>query len=153
MLNWLKKLFYGPEKDSLVEASANAVLVFMRSVKGQVDQRDFMIPSHHILIYCYAYGALGVETTKHKLDETGQLAALLLVIANLSDLSAEDISGLLNKCISTLQEQEGQDYLREGAEHYARWLEADPGVAALLGKRLEAREQETAKVNRSIIYP
>jgi len=153
MLNWLKNLFYGPDKDSLVETSANAVLVFMRSVKSQVDQRDFMIPNHHILIYCYAYGALGIETNKHKLDETGQLAALLLVMANLSDLTAEDISGLMNKCITMLQEQEGKDYLREGAEHYTRWLDADPGVAGLLGKRLEIREQETARVNKSIIYP
>jgi len=153
MLNWLKNLFYGPDKDSLVEASANAVLVFMRSVKGQIDQRDFMIPNHHTLIYCYAYGALSVETNKHKLDETAQIASLLLLIANLSDLSPEDISGLLNKCIQTLQEQEGQDYLRDGAEHYTRWLEADPGVVSLLGKRLEAREQETVKANRAAIYP
>jgi len=153
MLNWLKNLFYGPNKDSLVDASANAVLVFMRSVKSQIDQRDFMIPNHHTLIYCYAYGALNIETNKHNLDETAQIAALLLLIANLSDLSPEDISGLLNKCIQTLQEQEGQDYLRDGAEHYSRWLEADPSVVALLGKRLEAREKDMVKANRTAIYP
>jgi len=153
MLNWLKNLFSRPQRKEQIESSAQAVLVFMRSVKTQVDQRDFMIPNHHTLFYCYAYGAITVEAAKYNLNESERFAALLLLFPNLSELTAEDISGLMNRCINTLQEEEGLRYQQDGSKHYARWCDADPGVTGLLGQLLEQREKELSKVNPAIIYP
>ena len=152
-MNWLKKLFTGHRSDNSIELVARAVLVFMRSVKTQVNQRDFMIPNHHTLFYCYAYGAITVEAAKYKLNESERYAALLLLFPNLSEMSADEISGLMNRCVNTLAEEEGQRYQKDGAEHYSRWNDADPSVTGLLGKLLEQREKELSKVNRAIIYP
>jgi len=152
-MNWLKKLFGSHRSDKSIELIARAVLVFMRSVKTQVNQRDFMIPNHHTLFYCYAYGAITVEAAKHKLNESERYAALLLLFPNLSEMSADEISGLMNRCVNTLSEEEGQRYQHDGAEHYTRWCNADPGTTGLLGQLLEQREKELSKVNRAIIYP
>jgi len=153
MLSWLKNLFNPPTADEHIESTARAVLTFMRSVKNHVDQRDFMIPNHHTFFYCYAYGAITVEAAKHKLNETERYAALLLLFPNLSDMSADEISGLMNRCINTLQEKEGQSYQQDGAEHYSRWCNADPAVTDILGKLLALREKELTKANRASIYP
>jgi len=152
-MNWLKKLFNNRSQDKRIETVARAVLVFMRSVKTQVNQRDFMIPNHHTLFYCYAYGAIMVEAAKHKLNESERYAALLLLFPNLSDMSPDEISALMNRCINTLADEEGQRYQQEGSEHYTRWNNADPTITSLLGKRFEEREKEFSKVNRAIIYP
>lgn len=154
MMNWLKTFFSNnTHPDKNIEISARAVLVFMRSVKTNVDQRDFMIPNHHTLFYCYAFGAITVEAAKYKLNESERYAALLLLFPNLSDMSADEISGLMNRCLNTLSEEEGQRYQQDGADHYTRWCDADPTVTGLLGKLLAQREKEFNKVNRAIIYP
>jgi len=153
MFNWLKKLFSNSQRDKNIELSARAVLVFMRSVKTQVNQRDFMIPNHHTLFYCYAYGAIVVETTKYELNESERYAALLLLFPNLSEMSADEISGLMNRCLNTLSDEEGQRYQQEGSDHYRRWNDADPSVTGLLGRLFEQREKDLSKVNRAIIYP
>lgn len=153
-MNWLKKFFNSrSEPDKNIEVCARAILVFMRSVKNNVDQRDFMIPNHHSLFYCYAYGAIIVEAAKYKLNESERYAALLLLFPNLSDMSPDEISGLMNRCLNMLNEEEGQRYQKDGAEHYTRWSDADPTVTGLLGKLLEQREKDLSKVNRAIIYP
>lgn len=153
MINWIKKLFRSAGPDKNIEISARAVLVFMRSVKTHVDHRDFMIPNHHTLFYCYAYGAIMVDAAKYKLNESERYAALLLLFPNLSDMSPDEISGLMNRCVNMLPEQEGQRYQQDGAEHYTRWCDADPGVTDLLGKLLAQREKDLSKQNRAIIYP
>ena len=153
MLSWLKNLFNHSASDEHIEASARAVLVFMRSVKNHVDQRDFMIPNHHTFFYCYAYGAISVEAAKYSLNETQRYAALLLLFPNLSDMSPDEISGVMNRCINHLQEEEGQRYQQDGAEHYTRWCNADPGVTDILGKLFALREKQLSKTNRSIVYP
>ena len=153
MLSWLKNLFNRPAQDKHIEACARAVLVFMRSVKNHVDHRDFMIPNHHTYFYCYAYGAITVEAAKYSLNETERYAALLQLFPNLSDMTADEISSLMNRCINSLQEPEGQRYQQDGAEHYARWCDADPAVTSLLGKLFALREKELSKANRASIYP
>ncbi len=153
MLSWLKNLFNSSAPDKHIESSARAVLVFMRSVKNHVDQRDFMIPNHHTFFYCYAYGAISVEAAKFNLDETQRYAALLLLFPNLSDMSPDEISGLMNRCINHLQEEEGQRFQQDGAEHYTRWCDADPTVTSILGKLFALREKELSKKNRAIVYP
>jgi len=153
MLSWLKNLFNRPAPDKQIEATARAVLVFMRSVKNHVDHRDFMIPNHHTFFYCYAYGAITVEAAKHTLNETERYAALLQLFPNLSDMSSDEISGLINRCINTLQEEEGQKYQQDGAEHYQRWCDADPTVTSILGKLFALREKELSQANRASIYP
>jgi len=153
MFTWLKNLFRSTRPNKDIEASARAVTVFMRSVKTHVNQRDFMIPNHHTLFYCYAYGAIQTEAAKYKLNESEQYAALLMLFPNLSDMSPDEISGLMNRCINTLNDEEGQRFQQDGAEHYRRWCDADPRVTDILGKLLALRETELSKVNRAIIYP
>lgn len=153
MLSWLKNLFSSPTPDKQIEDTARAVLIFMRSVKNHVDQRDFMIPNHHTFFYCYAYGAITIEAAKHDLNETARYAALLQLFPNLSDMSPDEISALMNRCVNHLQEEEGQQYQKDGAEHYRRWCDADPSVTNILGKLFALREKELSKVNRTIVYP
>lgn len=153
MLSWLKKLFNDSASDKHIEPSARAVLVFMRSVKNHVDQRDFMIPNHHTFFYCYAYGAITVESAKFNLNETQRFAALLLLFPNLSDMSPDEISALMNRCVNFLDDKEGKQYQQDGAEHYTRWCDADPTVTSILGKLFALREKELSKTNRTIVYP
>ena len=153
MLRWLKNLFGPSASNKHIESCSRAVLVFMRSVKNHVDQRDFMIPNHHTFFYCYAYGAITVEAAKYNLNETERFAALLLLFPNLSDMSPDEISALMNRCVNFLDDKEGQQYQQDGAEHYTRWCNADAGVTDILGKLFALREQELSKANRAIIYP
>ena len=153
MFRWLNDLFNRPAPEKNIEASARAVLVFMRSVKTHVAQRDFMIPNHHTLFYCYAYGAITVESAQYDLNETERYAVLLQLFPNLSDMKADEISALMNRCINTLQEDEGQQYQQEGAAHYQRWCNADPTVVTMLGNTFALREKQLSQQNRASIYP
>lgn len=153
MFSWLKNLFNSPATNQHIEDTARAVLVFMRSVKNHVDQRDFMIPNHHTFFYCYAYGAIIEEAAKHDLNETARYAALLQLFPNLSDMSPDEISALMNRCINHLDQEEGQRYQQDGAEHYRRWCKADPRVTSILGKLFALREKELSNANRASIYP
>ncbi len=153
MLSWLKNLFNSPAPNKQIEDTAHAVLVFMRSVKNHVDQRDFMIPNHHTFFYCYAYGAITLEAAKYQLNETARFAALLQLFPNLSDMSPDEVSALMNRCVNNLQEEEGQRYQQDGEEHYRRWCNADPSVTTILGKLFALREKELSKINRANIYP
>ena len=114
-----------------------AVLPFLRTAHQHVDQRYFMTPRHHTLIYCFAYGALGVEATERGMDETQQLAALLVILQTLSELSAPDISGMLGRCMTALDEDEGYGFALTGARTYNDWRQTDSTATRILAEKLQ----------------
>jgi hypothetical protein len=136
MISRLKKLFSKTDTSTVVEASANAVLPFLRSAHQPVELRAFMTPRLHTLIYCFAYGALEVEALERGMNETQQLAALFQLLNTLSQLEAQDISALLNKCMTAMQEDEGHGFVLAGSHAYKSWREADPGAAKQLAEKL-----------------
>jgi len=136
MLSLLKKLFSKTDTSTVIEASANAVLPFLRSAHQPVELRAFMTPRLHALIYCFAYGALEIEALERGMNETQQLAALFQLLNTLSQLEAQDISALLNKCMTAMQEDEGHGFVLAGSHAYKSWREADPGAAKQLADKL-----------------
>ena len=124
VLSLLKRLFSSNETSSVIEASASAVLPFLRTAHQTVELRAFMTPRLHTLIYCFAYGALEVEALERGMNETQQLAALLHILNTLSQLEPQDVSALLNKCMTTMQEEEGHGCVVAGSDAYRAWREA-----------------------------
>jgi len=136
VLSLLKRLFSSNETSSVIEASASAVLPFLRTAHQTVELRAFMTPRLHTLIYCFAYGALEVEALERGMNETQQLAALLHILNTLSQLEPQDVSALLNKCMTTMQEEEGHGFVVAGSDAYRAWREADAGAASQLADKL-----------------
>lgn len=136
MIGLLKKLFSKTDTSTVIEASANAVLPFLRSAHQPVELRAFMTPRLHTLIYCFAYGALEVEALERGMNETQQLAALFQLLNTLSQLDTRDTSALLNKCVTAMQEDEGHGFVLAGSHAYKAWREADPTAAKQLADKL-----------------
>jgi len=136
MWQWLKSLFSSPLDDTRVESSANAVLPFLRTCHQQIDQRDFTIPRHHFLIYCFAYGALDVEASLQGMSESHQLAALLLIVRTLAQLNQTDQSAFFNQCMTTLESDEGKQFTDLGSQYYQSWQAGDPKASSLLAEHL-----------------
>lgn len=132
----LKKLFSKTDSTTVVEASANAVLPFLRSAHQPVELRAFMTPRLHTLIYCFAYGCLEVEALERGMNETQQLAALFQILNTLSQLEPHDTSALLNKCMTAMQEDEGHGFVLAGSHAYKAWREADSSAARQLAEKL-----------------
>jgi hypothetical protein len=138
MLDILKRLFSKTDNSTVIEASANAVLPFLRSAQQPVELRAFMTPRLHTLIYCFAYGALEVEAMERDMNETQQLAALFQLLNTLSQLEARDVSALLNKCMTAIQEDEGHSFVLAGSDAYKAWREADATAARRLADKLHS---------------
>ena len=138
MMGLLKKLFSKTDTSTVIEASANAVLPFLRSAHQPVELRAFMTPRLHTLIYCFAYGALEVEALERGMNETQQLAALFQLLNTLSQLDTRDTSALLNKCITAMQEDEGHGFVLAGSHSYKAWRDADPSAAKQLSEKLHS---------------
>lgn len=136
MLGILKKLFSKTDTGTVIEASANAVLPFLRSAHQPVELRAFMTPRLHALIYCFAYGALEVEALERGMNETQQLAALFQLVNTLSQLDTRDSSALLNKCMTAMQEDEGHGFVLVGSHAYRAWREADSSASRQLVDKL-----------------
>lgn len=134
----LKKLFSKTDTNTVVEASANAVLPFLRSAHQSVELRAFMTPRLHALIYCFAYGALEIEALERGMNETQQLAALFQVLNTLSQFEPRDVSALLNKCMTAMQEEEGHGFVLAGSHAYKSWREADSSAAKQLATKLHS---------------
>lgn len=138
MLGLLKRLFSTTDNTSVIEASARAVLPFLRSSHQAVELRAFMTPRLHTLIYCFAYGALEVEALERDMNETQQLAALFQLLTSLSQLEARDASALLNTCMTAMQADEGHGFVLAGSNAYRAWREADPAAAGQLAEKLHS---------------
>lgn len=138
MIGLLKKLFSKTDNTTVIEASANAVLPFLRSAHQPVELRAFMTPRLHTLMYCFAYGALEVEALERGMNETQQLAALFQLLNTLSQLEARDASALLNKCMTAMQEDEGHSFVLAGGHAYKAWREADPTAVQQLADKLHS---------------
>lgn len=136
MLKQLKKLFSSTNPATAVNASTNAVLPFLRSTHQAVELRDFMTPRLHSLIYCFAYGALEVEAQERGMNETQQLAALLPLITEFSQLDSRDTSALLNKCMAAIEEDEGHGFVLAGHHCYRAWRNADASAVKQLAEKL-----------------
>lgn len=137
-MSLLKRLFSKTDNNSVIEASAGAVLPFLRTTHQSVELRAFMTPRLHTLIYCFAYGALEVEALERGMNETQQLAALLHIMNTLSQLEPQDVSALLNKCMTSMQEEEGHGFVIAGSDAYRAWREADAGAAGQLADKLHS---------------
>lgn len=136
-MRWLKNIFSNKAADASIEVSAQAVLPFLRAAHQHIDLRYFMTPRHHTLIYCFAYGALGIEATERDMDESRQLAALLLILQTLSEMSPQEISGMLGRCMQALDEKEGHDFVLTGARTYSDWRQAEPTASQILAEKLQ----------------
>ncbi|WP_126456476.1 hypothetical protein [Sulfuriflexus mobilis] len=134
----LKRLFSTTDNTTVIEASAQAVLPFLRSSHQAVELRAFMTPRLHTLIYCFAYGALEVEALERDMNETQQLAALFQLLKGLSQLETRDASALLNNCMTAMQADEGRSFVLSGSHAYRAWQEADPGAARQLAEKLHS---------------
>lgn len=138
MIRILKRFFSKTDTITVIEASANAVLPFLRSAHQSVELRAFMTPRLHTLIYCFAYGALELEALERGMNETQQLAALFQLLNTLSQLEPRDVSALLNKCMTAMQEDEGHGFVLAGSLAYKAWREADPAAAKQLANKLHS---------------
>ena len=138
MIKQLKSLFSKTDPSAVIDASAKAVLPFLRSAHQTVELRDFMTPRLHSLIYCFAYGALDVEAHERGMNETQQLAVLFQLINTLSELDSRDSSALLNKCMETMAKDEGRSFVLTGSQSYQAWRDADSSAAKNLSEKLHS---------------
>lgn len=139
MRAWISRLFTaGNERTAVIKAISHEVLPFLGSAKSQVDQRDLMTPNKHILMYCFAYGAIDLASGQNRpLDETARLTVLLhLLKATSQNTDAQDISAMHGRCQTLLGTEEGARARATGEHCFRRWQEGDHAASAVLANYL-----------------